>query len=119
MKPNFFVTYDIVSDESAENGDTESAGFIVPGNWHYELPADMRGANAGAFKAEHAMTLREAIRLVGCLEDTSGGRWYTEADARQDYATGSWETRALHLPDNVTPASARRIARVLKAERLL
>lgn len=33
-----------------------------------------------------------------------------------EYETGCAESRALYIPDSVTPASARRIARVLKAD---
>ncbi len=114
MKPQFHVTYDIVSHESAIAGDYESAGFVMPGNWHHELPADCCGPAAAAFKADCAMTLREALNLVSGIYDSgSDGRSYYEADSRIDYATGNEERRALHVPDNVSEASRARIARVL------
>ena len=93
----FRVTYDIVTPESAEQGDTAEAGFVQPGGWHTE---DSEG-----------MSLRQAISLCGCLEDV--GSWFVECDGRMDYRTGAEERRSLHPPRNVTPASYARLKRLL------
>jgi hypothetical protein len=112
MKNRFAVTYEIVTPESAEHGDVEEHGYVLPGGWRYDIDtvlADKEG--------EYRMTLREAIGLVGCLEYTSNARCYAEADGTCDYIDGSHERKALHLPENITPASRRRVDRILRAER--
>lgn len=95
----FYVTYEIVTEESAEHGDCAERGFVTPGQW--------KGPEA------EAMTLREAVNLIGCTENS--GRWFTETDGRQDYITGACESRSLHPPENITPASYDRLARLLNA----
>lgn len=108
----FHVTYEIVTPESAEHGDMAESGYVTPGEWHHELPADCFGPAAAAFKSDHALTLREAIGLVGCVESSDGLSFY-ECDGRDDYRTGHNERRALHCPRNISAASLRRVARLL------
>jgi hypothetical protein len=107
------VTYDIVTEESAEHGDAAERGFVLPGGWHIELPDGVVGQEAGKVMDECAIDLREALNLISCVYD--GGSGLYETDPRQDYVTGAEETRALHLPDNITPASYARVLRLLKA----
>lgn len=97
----FSVTYDIVTPESAEHGDAAERGWVHPGGWHSMADDPSK------------MSLREAIDLVGCLQDVGG--WFVETDGRVDYRTGAEETRSLHPPRNITPASYGRLQRVLKA----
>ena len=40
-------------------------------------------------------------------------RWFTHHNYDENYRTGAVESRSLHLPDNITAASALRIARLL------
>lgn len=101
--PKFTVTYDIVTHESAEDGDIEEGGFICPGGWRFGPTED----------ADVTMSLREAVGLMGSCYDA--GRWFAEHDGQQDYRTGAVETRHLHPPRNITPASYARLARLLKA----
>ena len=119
MNKRFHVTYDIVTAESAERGDTAESGFVSPGEWHDAMDSAPVGPAFVPIKAQHALTLREAIDLVGLMYDGGSGQSFYEADARQDYRTGDCETRALHLPDNVTAASAERIRRLLACRQLL
>jgi hypothetical protein len=105
----FHVTYDIITHESAEQGDYAESGFVTPGGWKYHALAD------GEFPdpiEEYEMTLREAARLVDGVHSNGDGSFY-ESDSRIDYQTGEHETRALHCPRNITRASLRRVARVL------
>jgi hypothetical protein len=92
-----------VTEESAEHGDAEERGFVLPGNWHVSVddPGDV------------SMSLREALRLVSGLIDC--GHWFTESDARVDYRTGEHETRSLHPPRDITAASYARLRRLLRA----
>jgi hypothetical protein len=104
MPALFDVTYEIVTPESAENGDAEERGFITEN-----------------------VTLREA---VNCVTDTRTNqvdgvervetdeypvcapRWITVINGTE-YRTGAQESRSLHMPDSLTPATRIRIARLL------
>lgn len=94
------VTYDIVSYESAEQGDAVERGFVLPGGWKVEADS---GDNVN-------MSLREALDLCTPQEDC--GQWLNEVDGRTDYTSGDNETRALHPPRAITPASYRRLCRL-------
>lgn len=100
----FCVSYEIVTEDSAENGDAEERGVI-----------------------DEDLPLREAIKevrrtrtnLVGGVESVSTDSWPVKAvrwitvSNSAEYETGARESRTLHLPDTITPASSRRIARLL------
>lgn len=101
----FTVTYEIVTPESAENGDAESRGFVLPGEWHMPI-----GEALSDGAASPAMDLRAAMQLAYPQEDC--GRWFSEIDGRQNYRTGAIETRAIHPPANITAASYARLARL-------
>lgn len=96
----FCVSYEIWTEDSADNGDAEERGVI-----------------------DEDLPLREAIKevrrtrtnLVGGIESVSTDvRWITVSNSAE-YETGARESRTLHLPDTITPASSRRIARLLGA----
>ena len=95
--PVFHVTYEIVTEESAEHGEAESSGFLL----------------------EDCPSLSEAIGVFGsaiCADSShlslsNPPRWFT-TEPEQDYITGEYESRSLHI-QGVTPSSAMRIARLL------
>lgn len=98
MRAKFAVTFEIVTPESAEHGDAESRGFVG-----------------------EALTLREALRELGCghieadsypLTRSTAPRWFTRY-GETDYRTGADESRALHIPESITPASRLRLARLI------
>ncbi len=105
-RPRFRVTYDIVTPESAENGEAAEGGFVTPGNWHAPIEEALTTPDS-----DLEMDLREALRLVSPSYDS--GRWFDEPEHNTDYRTGAVESRALHPPKNITPASYRRLARYL------
>lgn len=100
----FCVSYVIVTEESVENGEADERGIV-----------------------DDALTLRDAItevqrtrtNLVGGIESVSTDSWPEKAvrwitiNNSAEYETGARESRTLHLPDTITPASSRRIARLL------
>lgn len=118
MRKRFHVTYDIVTNESAERGDIAESGFVTPGEWRNDMSEAPNGPDFEPIKAEHALTLAEAIDLIGLVSDNGNGSFY-EVDGRDNYTTGDHETRALHCPDNITVASLGRVTRLLAARRLL
>jgi hypothetical protein len=102
--PKFHVTYEIVTPESAEQGDVDERGFEI----------------------ENA-TLREAIEVVHATRtnrvdgvnsiDASCSRiedaeWFTITNG-MEFETGAYESRSIHMPSSVTGASRRRIAKLL------
>ena len=106
---SFNVTYDIVTPESAELGDSEERGFIA-----------------------EAVPLRSALRYVnetrtchvGGRETVEPDCWPHNGDFRSiyvtnstEYLTGASETRALHIPDGVTPSTRKRILRLAESAR--
>jgi hypothetical protein len=100
MSKKFSVTYEIITPESAENGDVEESGYV-----------------------DQDLTLREAINEFSCdnvemdsypCSLSNPPRWFT-GEYNVSCATGAEERRSLHLPRNITPSSAMRIARLLCA----
>jgi len=103
MPTLFNVTYEIITKESAEDGEAEEHGFIC-----------------------EAVSLRDAIGAVtsteSCHCEQSGveandsrvehARWISVYNS-MDWISGNYENRSLHIPESVTPASRRRIARLL------
>jgi hypothetical protein len=115
MLKRFHVTYEIVTPESAAHADAAERGFVDAAGTRHELPADMFGPAAGAFNAQFALSLKEAMNLFPfrpCMEDS--GHWFTEADSDVDYATGAETRMAFHPPDNITGASYQRIAALFR-----
>ena len=93
---SYCVTYDIVTPESAENGDVAEAGYVA-----------------------EDVSLRDAIDAVGgvCYEHNGGYEWFTNCEYNLNYGTGAQESRSLHLPDGITGASRVRIGRLLGVRR--
>lgn len=99
-------TYDIVTEESAQEGDTAEHGFYEPGGYYHPLevvgPAVrlVPGAEGTPVSgADEAWHLIEDV--LGALEPSSTqfhpGVWYTQVDAEQDYQTGDYTTLSAHL----------------------
>ena len=106
MAGRFRVTYDIVTEESAEDGDSADSGFVLPGEWHIDIETAMAD-KAG----DYGMILKDAIDL--CCPSEDCGFWFAESDARINYRTGENETRSLHPPRTITRASYSRLRRLL------
>lgn len=94
----FAVTYDLTTEESSAQGDVAEQGFISRGSTLREAVAafsDVRRAN-GYVEADQC--------------PATSPRWLTAYGEVED---GVSETRSIHLPDTITPASRRRLARLL------
>lgn len=104
-KGRWRVTYEIITEESAAEGDIAESGFIDPDGFRVQ-------AIIGAPTPGVEMTLRNALRFVYPQEDC--GRWLSEIDASGHFANPEGERRnSLHPPDNITAASYRRVKRLL------
>lgn len=95
----FSVSYDIVTEESAEDGSTAEDGMLG-----------------------EMLTLRDAVKLVTQTRTAKvDGITAVETDSSvssvricngMEFETGAFETRTLHFPQNIKPTSARRLARL-------
>lgn len=93
----FNISYEIITYESAENGEAEENGMYLENVTLREALEDLRWFSSNCEANEYP------IRAP---------RWfsfYGDADIR----TGDTENRFLHIPENVTPSSRRRIARLI------
>lgn len=100
----FHVTYDIVTTESAEDGDTAENGFVHAngGRDPLHLVVD---------SADYAMDLRTA--LLHCTPQWDCGTWFNQEAQIEDYSTDEHVSYSLHPPRNITPASYARLKRLL------
>ena len=98
----YSVTYEIITEESAEHGDAEERGFISEGVSLRDAIDDLMSASAD--------------RLT-CIEanDSYDPYWVTVCYAMH-FVTGDYERRSLHLPRNLSLSTRKRIARLLGAK---
>jgi hypothetical protein len=102
MKNAWNVTYETITEESAENGETEDSGFLLEN---------------GSFREAMQLTYEYRCEqgIEGNNSDIGSCRWFTWYKTNEDYRTGETENRSLHIPDHITGASRRRIARLIGA----
>jgi hypothetical protein len=99
----FSVTFERWSYEDIELGDTDDRGFIIEN-------VSLRDA------IQLGLEYRDPSWAGACESDCSNHnltRWLTfyqwNEGTREQIKTGITEQRSLHLPNNITPASRRRI----------
>lgn len=100
MRNNWNVTFEIVTQESAEHGDAEERGFEAEG-----------------------VSFREAIQCFGDYAEQAGSwpidgsvRWFDgpTIEDRAHFERGEDRRLSLHIPEQITPSSRIRLARYLK-----
>ena len=96
---HFRVTYDIVTEASAEQGDVAESGFYSRGGWKHDDPSDW--------------TLHEVVRQFGRNGLEDGGRGFYTCDSEIDSRTGDHTSYAVHPPQSVSSASYARLQRIL------
>ena len=90
----FLVSWETITEESAENGDTEDGGF-----------SDYESMEPDEFDAGDGLTaVDKAIRYLTrehCVEASSShfheGIWYSDSDGDTDYRTGEETRHSYHL----------------------
>ena len=93
----FHVTYQIVTEESAEHGDAAESGFI--------------GKDLGLREAVNAV-FRTRTLFVGGYSTIYDDRTLT-VDNGMEFLTGAYESRSLHRDRGVTDTSWARLCRLL------
>jgi hypothetical protein len=111
-------TYEVITPESAEQGDVAERGGYEPGGWKF--------ADEYEPKPWHPGTLRDAIksaRNLGISEPSqwpafiSAHGWFSSADPDPDYRTGENTYYSLHV-SGVTVATLNRIRRILQGRKI-
>jgi hypothetical protein len=100
----FSVSFDIVTAESAEDGDTAESGYILE-----SAPLD---------DAIHTVLATDSTTVDGYTvhaNESNGRVQWIAVHNGMDWITGEYESRYLHIPATVTASSTRRIARLLGA----
>jgi len=95
----FSITYDIVTPESAEDGDLADCGMHAEGLTFREAMDELRWHRGCHVEADSYPLHRP--------------RWFTFYEAEHDYATGAVTSYSLHIPEHITEASRKRIARIV------
>lgn len=94
----FDITYEIITPESAENGDVSDSGFEHEQVTLREAYDILRGA-------EYAESSEYPIRAP---------RWITFYKTDENYSTGEVKNMSLHFPHDLSAASRIRICRLFQ-----
>lgn len=104
--PGFYVTFDVVTEESAENGDAERRGWWMPGGWEHEDKPEEPAYSFDPeddFDEDENEDLNEAIVdwAVELLDSEgathfSGSDWFS-TEPELDIHDGSRLTRSFHF----------------------
>jgi len=102
--PRFSVTYEIWDEAACEAGDTDERGYALEDGTLREAVVAVRETRTneldGAESVERSDSQVESARWISVCCGT-------------EFRTGARETRSLHIPDQVSASSRRRIARLL------
>jgi hypothetical protein len=105
MNTGFSVTFEIVTQESAEHGCIADAGYEWPS------PCSLRDAIETVLETRTCHC--DGIESIEPSDSDIGqARWITVYNG-MEFLTGAQESRSLHLPENLTPSTRKRIFRLL------
>ena len=100
----FTVTYEIITPESAELGGADESGIISDS-------VSLHRALHDVFETRTAHC--EGITHIDPSDSDIGqARWITIVNG-MEYQTGAYESRSIHLPDNMTASSRKRLLRYM------
>lgn len=103
------ITYEIITPESAEQGDVAEHGFVEP-DYHIHVP--IGEVSSGAWREPLEWKLAQAEIFLGRRGMEDSGRWFTQLDGSTNYKTGAEIRYSLHPTDSVTVASYGRLKRI-------
>ena len=118
-KDTFRVTYDVVTEESARDGDVSDSGFVSGTGWRDSTSFLTRSSDM----SDYDMSLRVAHSLMSGIAHeanespiSNSVRWLTQYESndgtRAFYEQGETESLSVHIPDSITNASRIRICRL-------
>lgn len=100
-------TFQTVTSESAEHGDFDSTGFILPGRWKF----DVNDYECQQWKLGDLAGLIAFAQELG-IQSHPDADWFYSIDPDINYETGEETTYAMHIA-GVSVATYKRIARLL------
>ena len=101
MSIKWSISYDVVTEESATQGDTSESGYWMPGHWQYILQDD-DGHHEGILKEamngdyDQKGTLSDMIDQANELGIIYDGCSFSSVDPDIDFMTGEYTTYYLH-----------------------
>jgi len=103
----YSITYDVVTSESCEHGDTSESGWYLPGGWKFPLKDEdghhadtLKDAQNGEFDLTGTLSeLLDLARQLG-INSFEGAEWFYSADPEENYTTGENTSYCLHLDDS-------------------
>lgn len=102
--PKFSVTYEVWDEDAVEYGDTDERGYELEDGTLREAIDAVTSTRTNAVDSIESIEPNNSV-----IEDA---RWITINNG-MEFETGAFESRSLHIPNCVTSASRRRIARLL------
>lgn len=120
MTPGFRVTWETFTAESVEIGDAESRGFVRYDGGLEELDPTRLDPTGDIYE----MTFRDAIAALSRASgdvvsveandsDSARARWVTAHFRTYGRGDQISESRAIHFPETLTPASRARLVKLL------
>lgn len=104
-QPGFYVTFDVVTEESAEHGDVERHGWWAPGGWEFDEkpdepvylfdPEDWMADEDGTMDTAITDWAIEILEREGACH-FSGNNWMS-TEPEKDLHDGSSMTRSFHF----------------------
>lgn len=111
--------YSIVTEESAQYGDTSERGWVLPGMWEFALEDEdgyheevLKEAREGKYNLDD---LSEVINFAQSLGISYHDGEMSTQDEEIDLVSGERTMYVLHLED-VTPSTYNRVGRYLNGE---
>jgi hypothetical protein len=108
MRAKFAVTFETYTTDSVSEGDADARGYLIEAGTLRECVEELNALDAldviepDCWPISHTHPPRS-------FRATQGSDRYLYAESEDDEG----ESRTLHLPDSITPASRLRVARLL------
>lgn len=121
MAAPFLVTWETLTAESVAVGDAAARGFVLPRPWGFcngplRLPGPM-DADMPLRRALAALTSPESagadLESIEASDSDHGAAHWIVAHYRATDGATIGESRALHFPETLTPASRARLVRLI------
>jgi hypothetical protein len=98
----YSLCYEIITDESAENGEAAEHGWLGAGDWEVPLQ-DSDGYHQDVIELAKNCEFERKGSLVDVMREVQNrglrwnGSWFESVDADIDYETGEHKTYSLHI----------------------
>lgn len=110
-KPRYHVTYDVVTEESAADGDVAESGWVAPGGYHVTDKPEPVEWDPRFDDEDPVEWMVKTLRDAGATNPSASffhtDLWY-ETEGVQDFRTGDYERQAYH-PEGFTVEQQKRI----------